>query len=98
MKLSPEEVRRVAHLARIELAEEEVEQLAGQLSAVLAWAGALERVDVSGVEPTAHAIPVTNVLRPDRVRPSLPREAALQNAPDTESGYIRVPRIVGEEG
>lgn len=96
MSLSTEEVRHVAQLARLALADEEVEGLRAQLSAILAYAEKVGEVATTDVPPTGHAYPLANVLREDVPRPSLPQGAALSTAPDAEDGRFRVPRIVSE--
>ena len=95
-RLTREEVGHVAHLARLELTEDELERFAGQLSAVLGHAEALRRLDVSALAPTSHPLELENVLRPDDVRPGLSRDEALAAAPATEAGCFVVPRILGE--
>jgi len=88
------DVKYVAHLARIALTPEEEEKIGAQLSSVLGYIEKLKEVDVSGVEPTAHAFPLVNVTRPDEVRPSLSNEEALRNAPAHANGLFIVPKIV----
>jgi aspartyl-tRNA(Asn)/glutamyl-tRNA(Gln) amidotransferase subunit C len=88
------DINHVAHLARIELTEAEKEKFSAQLKDMLAYVDKLSRVDVTGVEPTAHAIPLTNVLRKDEVRPSLPTERVLKNAPESARDLLIVPKIV----
>ncbi len=97
MRLSREQVEHVALLARLELSEEEKERYTHELNQILEHFEALQKLDTENVPPTSHAIPMTNVLREDEVRPSLPREEVLQNAPDPAEGCFRVPRVV-EEG
>ena len=94
MSLSYDEARKVALLARLELTEEEIEEQARHLNGLLAVFAEMQTLDVTGVEPTAHAFPVYNVFREDEVRPSLPREAVLANAPEARDGLFVVPRIV----
>ncbi|GAB6100008.1 Asp-tRNA(Asn)/Glu-tRNA(Gln) amidotransferase subunit GatC [Halanaerocella petrolearia] len=94
MKLDKETVERVAHLARLELTEEEVEEFTEQLSDILGHAEKLNELDTEDVEPMAHVLPVNNVLRDDEVRESLDREEALANAPEKEQGMFKVPQIV----
>lgn len=94
MALTREEVRKVALLARLELTDEEIGRQAKHLNDLLQQFEALQGVDVTGIEPTSHSIPVYNVLREDAARPSLPREAVLANAPEARDGCIVVPRIV----
>ncbi|MGH7359517.1 MAG: Asp-tRNA(Asn)/Glu-tRNA(Gln) amidotransferase subunit GatC [Candidatus Rokuibacteriota bacterium] len=90
------EVEHVARLARLDLAPDEKERMRGQLDAILGYVEQLRRVDTTGVEPTAHVLPLVNVLREDEVRPSYPVEAVLANAPEPEDGQFRVPRILEE--
>jgi len=87
-------VKYVAHLARISLSPDEEQKLSAQLGNILGYIEKLKEADVSGVEPTAHAFPLVNVTRPDEVRPSLPNEDALRNAPAKASGLFIVPKIV----
>ncbi len=84
----------VAHLARLELSEEDKATLSAQLSRVLDYVAQLNKVDVTGIEPTAHAVPLTNVLRQDQPRPSIERERILANAPETARDLFIVPKIV----
>lgn len=86
----------VARLARLDLTEEEVELYTEQLGAVLDYAADVSALDTSGVPPTAHPLPLTNVLRPDEPGPSLERDEVLAMAPDAEDGRFRVPRILGD--
>ena len=95
--ISRDEVLNVARLARLSLTEDELERYTGQLAAILAHADDVEALDVSDVPPTAHPIPLVNVLRPDIVRPSVDRDEVLAAAPAVEDGQFRVPTILGEE-
>ncbi len=88
------DINYVAHLARLSLTAEEAQKIGSQLSQVLAYIEKLKEVDVTGVEPTAHAFPMINVTRPDEVRPSLPHDQALRNAPAQANGLFMVPKIV----
>lgn len=88
------DVKYVAHLARLQLTPEEERKLGGQLSAILEYVTKLREVDVSGLEPMAHAVPLANITRPDVVRPSLPAAEALRNAPAQANGLFTVPKIV----
>lgn len=90
MALTAEEVRHIATLARVALSPEEVERLRVQLSGILEHFQVLNEIDTANVPPTAQAVNLHSVQRPDEVRPSLPRSEALRNAPRTEDGYIRV--------
>lgn len=88
------DVKYVAHLARIALSPEEEQKLGAQLGQILGYIEKLNQLDVQGVEPTAHAVPMVNVTRPDEIRPSLSNEAALKNAPAKANGLFIVPKIV----
>ena len=91
MAISKDEVLHVARLARLALTDEEVERLGAQLSAILEAVGKVSELDLEGVEPTSHVVTLENVLRPDEPRPSWPREAVLEQAPDPVDGAFRVP-------
>jgi aspartyl-tRNA(Asn)/glutamyl-tRNA(Gln) amidotransferase subunit C len=88
------DVKYVAHLARLALTPEEEQRIGAQLGQVLDYIEKLKEVDVTGVEPTAHAFPLINVTRPDEVRPSMSNEDALRNAPAQANGLFIVPKIV----
>ena len=94
MKLNRKDVEHVALLSRLELSENELDKFTGPLDAILEYIDVLNQVDTSAVEPMAHVLEIRNVMRADEVQPSLPREAALQNAPDAEDGFFKVPKIV----
>jgi aspartyl-tRNA(Asn)/glutamyl-tRNA(Gln) amidotransferase subunit C len=88
------DIKYVAHLARISLTPEEERTLGSQLGGILGYIEKLKEANVEGVEATAHAVPLVNVTRPDVVRPSLPGEDALRNAPLAANGLFMVPKIV----
>jgi aspartyl-tRNA(Asn)/glutamyl-tRNA(Gln) amidotransferase subunit C len=88
------DIKYVAHLARISLTPEEEQTFGEQLSHVLGYIEKLKEVDVSNVEPTAHAFPMVNVTRLDEVQPSMSNEEALRNAPAQANGLFIVPKIV----
>lgn len=88
------DVEHVARLARLTLSPADRERLRRQLGAILEYIAKLEALDVTGVEPTSHAVPVVNVLREDEVTPGLGAEEALANAPDRREHFFRVPRIL----
>jgi aspartyl-tRNA(Asn)/glutamyl-tRNA(Gln) amidotransferase subunit C len=94
MKITAEEVLNVAHLARLEIEPEFVEKMADQLASILTYVEKLGEVDTENVPPTSHAIALTNALREDTVRPSLPRDEALNNAPAEEAGGFVVPKVI----
>jgi aspartyl-tRNA(Asn)/glutamyl-tRNA(Gln) amidotransferase subunit C len=96
LHISKEEVERVATLARLEISEGEKDTFSKQLSSILTYIEELRSWDTTGIEPTATVLEQTNVLREDRVQPSLPVEQALMNAPDSDGEYFRVPRILEE--
>jgi aspartyl-tRNA(Asn)/glutamyl-tRNA(Gln) amidotransferase subunit C len=88
------DIKYVAHLARLQLTPEEEKKLGAQLGNILGYIEKLNELDVSGVEPTAHAVPMVNVTRPDEIRSSLPHNDALRNAPAQANGLFIVPKIV----
>lgn len=94
MSISPKDVEHVAKLARLELSEPEKEQFTEQLNAILKYAEKLNSLDTENVEPTSHVLPITNVMREDVQRPSLPIEKVLLNAPDEEDGQFKVPAVL----
>ena len=94
-RLSRDDVLHVAKLARLTLTDDEVDLFTEQLSAVLAHAADVAALDTSGVPPTAHPLPLVNVLRDDTVTPSLDRDEVLDQAPATEDGRFKVPPILG---
>ncbi len=93
-RLSTDEVRQVAELAKLQLTEVEIALFATQLSAVLVYAAQLQEVDTTGIPPTATVLPLRNVMREDMARPSLPVAEALANAPDQRDGYFRVHAVL----
>ncbi len=95
-RLERSDVAHVARLARLSLSEEELERFTGQLAQVIEHAEDVAALDLSGVAPTAHPLPVANVLRADEPVPCLEREQVLAAAPDVEDHRFKVPRIVGE--
>lgn len=96
MKISKEEVEKVAKLARLEITETEKEAFSGQLSSILTYMEQLKGLNTEGVEPTATVLEQTNVFREDEVRPSLPADQALANAPGQADGFFSVPKILEE--
>ena len=96
-RLTRDDVLHVATLARLALTDEEVDLFTEQLAAVLEHAAGVSALDTTGVPPTAHPIPLENVLRDDEVRPGLDREEVLAEAPAAESGRFRVPPILGDD-
>ena len=97
MGFTPEVVRHVAELARLELTDEEVERYARELTSILDYVAQLQELDLDDVEPTTHVVDLVCRLRPDEVAQPLTREQALANAPAVEQDQFKVPRII-EEG
>jgi len=95
-RITRQDVAHVARLARLALTEAEVEALTHELGAILDHAAEVSALQTADVPPTAHPLPLVNVLRPDEARPGLPRDEVLAEAPEAEDGRFRVPRILGE--
>jgi aspartyl-tRNA(Asn)/glutamyl-tRNA(Gln) amidotransferase subunit C len=94
MASSDFDIKYIAHLARIELSPDEEKKLASQVANILGYIEKLNELDVSNVKPTAHAVPLINVTRPDQTGPSLSQQDALRNAPAKANGLFIVPKIV----
>jgi len=94
MTITREEVRHVAHLARLDLAEDVLDTMAQQLDGILGYMETLNRVDTEGIAPTAHAVSLDTPLREDQRRPHLEREAALANAPQRDEESFLVPKVI----
>ncbi|MCU1484519.1 MAG: aspartyl/glutamyl-tRNA(Asn/Gln) amidotransferase subunit [Actinomycetia bacterium] len=95
-RITRDDVKHVATLARLEVSEEELDLFTGQLAAVLAHADDVASLDTEGVPATAHPLPLENVLRADEVRPSLDRAEVLGQAPAVEENRFKVPPVLGE--
>ncbi len=96
-RITRTEVEHVAQLARLALTDAEIDALTGELGAILDHAAQVSALDTADVPPTAHPLPLVNVLRPDEVWECLDRDEVLAAAPAVEEGRFRVPRILGEE-
>jgi aspartyl-tRNA(Asn)/glutamyl-tRNA(Gln) amidotransferase subunit C len=94
MSITLKDVEHVANLARLELTDAEKAQFTDQLNAILKYAEKLNELDTENVEPTSHVLPITNVMRDDVRKDSLPIEKVLLNAPDEEDGQIKVPAVL----
>ncbi len=94
MAVTLADVRKVAQLARLEFGPDEERRLIDDLNRMLDYVAALDELDTTNVAPTAHVLPITNVFRTDRVRPSLSQVEALANAPSSGHGHFRVPRVI----
>jgi aspartyl-tRNA(Asn)/glutamyl-tRNA(Gln) amidotransferase subunit C len=97
MELSRDDVRKVASLARLKVTEDELDSLAGDLRAIIGYVQVLNEVDTTGIAPMVHAVELNNVLRADVPVESLPRAAALSNAPRTDGECFLVPAIIDSE-
>jgi aspartyl-tRNA(Asn)/glutamyl-tRNA(Gln) amidotransferase subunit C len=97
MSLSPDDVRKVARLARLDLSADDLARAPAQLSAILDYVAQLQQLDTAGVEPLAHPLPVQNVFRADEPVPSLPVGEALRNAPARAGDYFAVPAVFDTE-
>jgi aspartyl-tRNA(Asn)/glutamyl-tRNA(Gln) amidotransferase subunit C len=95
--LTRAEVLKVANLARLKISDSEVDDYTAKLGSILAYIDTLREVDTTDVEPMVHAVELSNVFRADEVAPSLPREAALANAPKTDGQFFLVPQILDAE-
>ena len=93
--LSIDDVKKVAKLARLALADDRLAQLTDQLESILHYIDKLKQVDTAGVEPMAHALPVKNILRDDIPQPGLPLDKVLMNAPQTDGPFFKVPKVIG---
>lgn len=97
-QITDELVRHLAHLARLSMSDEEVASATQELTSIVGYIDQLSEVETDSVEPTAHAIPIRNVLREDTIRSSIDQAEALSNAPQQENGFFRVPKVLDNEG
>ena len=95
-KIDEPQVWKVAKLARLELTDAEVQEFTGQLSAILGYVEKMNELDTDDVEPLAHCLPISNVLREDRVKESLGTEKTLANAPQRDNEFFKVPKILDD--
>ncbi|MEK6644919.1 MAG: Asp-tRNA(Asn)/Glu-tRNA(Gln) amidotransferase subunit GatC [Planctomycetota bacterium] len=96
-KITEEQVRHIAHLSRLKLSDEEIAQFGVQLAGILAHMESLSEVNTDGIEPTAHPLPMVNVLRDDEPVAPIGVDAALANAPACETPYFKVPKVLDQE-
>lgn len=94
MKVTKKDLENVAVLSRLRVPEDEQETYIQQMDAILTYMDNLSEVDTENVKPTTYALPMSNVFREDEVKPSLPREEALSNAPLKDNGYFKVPKVL----
>ncbi len=95
--LTRDDVAHLAHLARIDLSDAELDTMVGELGVILDSVATVQQAPTEGVEPMSHPMPLVNVTRPDTVRPSLSREQALAGAPEVQEQRFSVPRILDED-
>jgi len=95
-KIDRDVVKKVAKLARLDLSEEEIDEFTGQLRSILEYVEKMNELDTDGVEPLAHCLAISNVLRADEVRESLGTEKTLSNAPDQDGEFFKVPKILDD--
>ncbi|RMG63877.1 MAG: Asp-tRNA(Asn)/Glu-tRNA(Gln) amidotransferase subunit GatC [Calditrichaeota bacterium] len=94
MAISLEEVKHLARLAKLEFSDPEYQQFTEEMNRILAYVEKLRELDTSDVEPLSHTTPLSNVMREDEVKPSLPVEEALRNAPDRKGNFFKVPKVI----
>lgn len=92
--ITKDQVKHVAHLARLAITEDEAEALTKDLSAIIGYAAQLNELDTENIEPTTHVLDMKNVMRKDEPKKWITQEEALKNAPDTKDGHFRVPSIL----
>jgi aspartyl-tRNA(Asn)/glutamyl-tRNA(Gln) amidotransferase subunit C len=95
-KITEQQVRKVAKLARLELTEQEVKLFTTQLEAILEYFEKMNELDTQQVEPLAHSLPIANCFREDVIKPSIGEEKALANAPERDGNFFKVPKILDE--
>ncbi|MEJ2054766.1 MAG: Asp-tRNA(Asn)/Glu-tRNA(Gln) amidotransferase subunit GatC [Calditrichaceae bacterium] len=94
MSVSKQEIEKIAQLARLNLKEEEINTIEGQINQILEYVKKLDELDTENTEPLSHTLDMTNVFREDIVRESLPREKALENSPLKSDKFFRVPKVI----
>ncbi len=97
MKISLEEIRHLAHLARLEFKEEEMKSMQGDMDKILGFVAKIDELDLEGVKPLVYLSEERNILREDRSETLLTKDEALKNAPDKDSDYFRVPKVLKRE-
>ncbi len=94
-KITLDQVAHVAKLSRLALDQERLSKFSTQLASILEYVDKIGEVDTTGVEPMAHALPIHNIFREDVVEPSLPLEKVLENAPESDGPFFKVPKVIG---
>jgi aspartyl-tRNA(Asn)/glutamyl-tRNA(Gln) amidotransferase subunit C len=97
MSVTIKDVEHIANLAKLEFTDAEKEKLTHQMNQILEYMGQLNSLDTGAVEPLSHVIELNNVFRPDEVKPGVSTEEALQNAPDKNDQFFKVPKVIGEK-
>ena len=97
MKISLDEIRHLAHLSRLEFSEEEMKDMQGDLDKILGFVAKIDELDLEGVEPLIYLSEARNVLRPDESKSLISKDEALKNAPDKDTDYFRVPKVLKRE-
>ncbi len=95
-RISRKDVEKVAKLGRLQLSDAEIEEFTGQLGSILEYVEKMNELDTEGVEPLAHCLPISNILREDEAKESLGTEKTLANAPQREGEYFKVPKILDD--
>ena len=96
MKITENDIQTVANLSRLKIRPDESAKILSQLNDILNYVENLNSIDTTNIEPTTYALPMQNVFREDKIKPSLERELALSNAPLKDDGYFKVPRVLEE--
>jgi aspartyl-tRNA(Asn)/glutamyl-tRNA(Gln) amidotransferase subunit C len=94
MIIARDDLKYVAHLARLHLSDKEIEHFTAQLEGILQYINKLKQVDIADVEPTSHVFPQKNIFRQDELKPSLPVKEVLKNAPSKEQDFFKVPKVI----
>ena len=94
MKINQQDVEHVARLARLSLNPDDLKTMTGQMDAILGYVDKLNELDTTGIEPMAHAVPMSNAFREDEITDPIGVEQALQNAPQRNDNYFKVPKII----
>jgi len=92
--ITRDDLKYVAHLARLNLSDKELENFTGQLEEILRYINKLKQVDINGIEPTSHVFPQKNIYREDQLKPSLPTKEVLKNAPSKQGDFFKVPKVI----
>jgi aspartyl-tRNA(Asn)/glutamyl-tRNA(Gln) amidotransferase subunit C len=95
MSVSRKDVEHIAELARLKFNDEELENFTNQLNEILTYVDKLNELDTENVEPLSHPVENNNVFRDDKIKPSIPKEKALKNAPEKDENFFRVPKVIG---